>query len=64
MQGAGKLLAYAEYRKLATRSLPLFFLPGTSRLQGWVPRRVGDPEKPQLQGQEELEALRNPENIT
>lgn len=42
----------------------LFSLPGTSRLQGWVSRQVGDPEEPQLQGQEDPEALKNPENIT
>lgn len=27
-----------------------FSLLGTSRLQDWVPRQVGDPEEPQLQG--------------
>lgn len=43
---------------------PLFSLPGTSRLQGWVPRQVGDAEEPQLQGQKEPEALKNPEDIT
>lgn len=36
--------------------LPLFSLPSTSRLQG-------DPEEPQLQGQEEPEALKTLENI-
>lgn len=43
---------------------PLFSLTSTCRLQGWVHRQVGDPEEPQLQVQEEPEALKNLENIT